>query len=130
MKDEEFLAALEDCTLPASEFSHTGHLRAAYLYLRDADFATALSRISASIRNYATALGQPGRYHETITVAYTALIHQHIQMRGMAENWSEFAAANPELLDRKLLSHFFAPEVLASDLARRTFILPQRMHMA
>jgi hypothetical protein len=126
MNDAEFLSALEATTLPAAEFSHSGHVRAAYLYLRTADFPTALARISASIRRYATALGQAGRYHETITVAYTALIHQHMQLRGAARDWSEFAAANPELLDKKLLEHFFAPEVLASDIARRVFILPHR----
>jgi hypothetical protein len=124
MTDAEFLAALEDTTLPLSEFNHSGHVRAAYLCLREADFPTALARISASIRRYAGSLGQPGRYHETITVAYTALIHQHMQLRGPARHWGEFAAANPELLDQKLLNHFFAPEVLASDLARRVFILP------
>ena len=126
MNDAEFLAALEDTTLPPAEFGHAGHVRAAYLYLRTADFPTALARIRASIRRYAEALGQPDRYHETITVAYTALINQHMQTRGPAADWLEFITANPELLDKKLLTHFFSPEVLASDFARRVFVLPQR----
>ena len=34
MKDEEFLAAFEACTLPASEFTYAAHVRAAHLYLQ------------------------------------------------------------------------------------------------
>jgi hypothetical protein len=39
MSDEEFLAALETCRLPAAEFNHAAHVRAAYLYLRRQSFA-------------------------------------------------------------------------------------------
>lgn len=127
MTDAEFLQALESTTLPPSEFSHAGHVRAAYLYLRAAtDFPTALANIARSIRRYATALGQPGRYHETITVAYAALINQHMALHGSARDWRDFAASNPALLDKQLLNRFFGPDVLGSELARRVFILPPR----
>jgi hypothetical protein len=38
MSDEEFLAALETCRLPAAEFNHAAHVRAGYLYLRQRTF--------------------------------------------------------------------------------------------
>ena len=74
MTDADFLAALERCTLPESEFTHAAHVRAAYLYLCDGSFGQAIDRMAATIRRYATSLGKPDRYHDTITVGFLALI--------------------------------------------------------
>jgi hypothetical protein len=123
MTDSEFLVALESCTLLESEFGHAGHIRAAWLYLRTNDFAGALSRMSTTLRRYAAARGKPDRYHETITVAYLALINEHRYLRGDGGDWPTFNAENPELLDRRLLTHYYRPETLASPEARRVFIL-------
>lgn len=97
MTDEEFLRALESCTLPERDFGHAAHVRAGYLYLQQADFAGALERIRRAIRNYAEYLGKPDRYNETITVAYLALIQQHICERGNGGGWAAFARDNREL---------------------------------
>ena len=99
MTDEEFLRALESCTLTESDFGHHAHIRAGYLYLRQSDFAGALDRMRRSIRNYATHHGKPDRYHETITVAYLALIQQCIFERGDGGGWATFARCNSELFN-------------------------------
>ena len=123
MTDAEFLTALESGTLAEAEFNHAGHVRAAWLYLRQSPFPEALVRMSAALRNYATAHGKPDRYHETITVAYLALINERILLRSDGGNWQEFIEQNHELLDRRLLTHYYRPETLASPDARRVFIL-------
>jgi hypothetical protein len=125
MTDEEFLRALENCTLPESEFNHYGHVRAGYMYLTQTDFSGALDRSRRAIRNYATHHGKPDRFHETITVAYLSLIQQHICERGDCGGWLEFAVANPELFHPELLGQLYDPKVLASDMARRIFLLPR-----
>jgi hypothetical protein len=125
MTDEEFLRALESCELPESDFGHAAHVRAAYLYLRQADFAAALARIQRAIRNYAGHLGQPDRYHETITVAYLALIQQHICERGNGGEWPAFARENPELFRPGLLREFYPRAQLESEMARSVFLLPR-----
>lgn len=130
MNDEEFLNALESCQLPEHEFGHAGHVRAAYLYLQGGDFAVALARIRRSIRAYATHLGKPERYHETITVAYAALIQQHMRERGDTGGWTAFARNNAELLDKNLLTKFYPAQQLNSDTARRIFVLPQAGRMS
>ena len=125
MSDEEFLRALESGELPEADFGHAGHVRAAYLYLRLGDFAVALVRMRAAIRNYARRLGKADRYHETMTVAYLALIQQHICLRGDGGGWPGFARENPELLQPDLLLHFYPRAQLQSELARRVFVLPR-----
>ena len=125
MTDRELLSALESCTLPPSGFGHAAHVRAAYLYLQRFDFATALQRMSSILRAYTASLGRPERYHETITVAYMALIGRAITERGDAGGWPRFVQQNPRLLDPDLLLHFYTREELTLPLGRRTFLLPQ-----
>lgn len=126
MTDPEFIAALESCTLPAAEFNHAAHVRAAYLYLRQGSFGTAIDRTETAIRRYATSLGQPDRYHDTITVAFLALIRQRICERGDGGGWAGFASANPDMFERDLLLRYFPRSQLDTPLARKVFVLPQR----
>ena len=125
MTDADFLAALERCTLPESEFTHAAHVRAAYLYLRDGSFGQAIDRMAATIRRYATSLGKPDRYHDTITVGFLALIRERICDSGDGGSWPGFAAGNPDLLDRGCLLRHYPKDQLQSLLARRVFVLPQ-----
>jgi hypothetical protein len=125
MDDESFLQALERCELPPAAFTHAAHLRAGYLYLRGQAFDVAIGRTRRAIRRYAAHLGQPDKYHETVTVAYLAIIHQRLVERGDAGGWQEFLRANPELLERDLLLRHYRRTELESELARRVFILPR-----
>src|ERR1700722_9845757 len=124
MNDEEFLAALEACSLGEREFGHAAHIRAAYLYTRSSDFAIALAKTRRAIQNFATSVGKPDRYHETITVAYLALIRQRLHECGDAGGWEGFARTNTALLERDLLLRFYPRTQLQSELARRVFLLP------
>jgi hypothetical protein len=125
MSDEEFLQALENCTLPQGLFTHPAHVRAGYLYLKKFSFAEALGRMRRSICDYANHLGKSDQYHETVTVAYLALIQQCMFERGDGGEWTAFAHHNPELFDPELLSRFYDRNVLESALARRVFLLPR-----
>jgi hypothetical protein len=125
MNDAEFLRALECCTLPPGEFGHQGHVRAAFLYLQQGEFAEALQRMRRAIRNFATHQGSPDRYHETMTVAFVALIHEHMRTVGADGGWQAFAANNPQLLGPGVLSPFYTQAELDSPLARSVFLLPR-----
>jgi hypothetical protein len=78
-----------------------------------------------AIRNYAAHHGKPDRYHETVTVAFVALIQQHLNKRADGGGWAGFAESNPELLAPKLLEHFYTRAELNCPLARRVFVLPR-----
>jgi hypothetical protein len=56
--DQAFLQALEACVQPEADFRHAAHVRAAYLYLRAGEFASALPRRQRAIRAYASSLGR------------------------------------------------------------------------
>jgi len=61
MTDGEFLAALEDCTLPESAFHHVDHVRAAYLYLRNGGFAEAIARLRRPRKGERAFFGYPNQ---------------------------------------------------------------------
>jgi hypothetical protein len=125
MGDEEFLAALEDCSLSERQFGHAAHVRAAYLYSRSGDVAAALAKTRRAIQAFATSLGKADRYHETITVAYLALIRQALFESGDGGGWTGFAQANARLLEQNVLLQFYTQSQLNSELARRVFLLPR-----
>jgi hypothetical protein len=125
MNDADFLSALEECRLRPDEFDHPAHVRAAYLYSREADFAVALGRMRRALRAYAASLGKAERYHETITVGFMALVQRHLHERGDGGGWEGFAALNPELFERGILLEFFPRALLDSPIARKVFVLPR-----
>jgi len=124
MTDEEFIAALESCQLSASQFNHAAHVRAGYLYLRQHRFAHALSHLCTSICRFAESLGKSGLYHETITVAFMALIHERLYQQGNGDGWEGFAHSNPDLLRKDALLPYYPQAVLDSAEARARFVLP------
>jgi hypothetical protein len=68
--------------------------------------------------------GRPQLYHETITIAFLALINER-RGRGGGQGWSEFKRTNADLFDKRCLDKWYSAEQLSSDLARKTFCLPQ-----
>ena len=122
MDDREFLTAFEACTLPPASFDHRAHVRLAWLYLREDRVLVALERFMRNLERYATSLGAATKYHETITWAYVFLIHERMQ-RGSVATFEEFAAANEDLFNG-ILEKYYTPEVLASDRAKTTFVMP------
>jgi hypothetical protein len=129
MSDEEFLAQLEACTLPAEKFHHADHLRAAFLYLDQFRPAEAIARFSEVLRRFAGSLGRADRYHETVTWAYLLILNERIYRRKEGMNWQQFAAANPDLLEwnNSVLLKYYRKETLESDLARDVFLMPDRI---
>ena len=126
MSDDEFILELETCRLPALLFDHTAHVRTGYLYLRREKFPQAAARICATIERYADSLGKVGLYHETITIAFMALIQEHLHRRGDGGGWQGFRAANPELLCKDALLAYYPENVLESAEARARFVLLRR----
>lgn len=129
MTDAEFVSAFEDTSLPEAAFHHPDHVRLAWIYLREAPVPEALSRFAAGLKRFAAAKGKAGLYHETITWAYLLLINERMQRAGVASSFEDFARANPDLLMWRpsILSSYYKDETLGSSLARRTFVLPDRM---
>lgn len=128
MTDGELLRRFETATLAAGGFHHREHVRLAWTYLERYPALEAMNRFCAGLRRFAAAQGKATLYHETITWAYLLLVRERRE-RDPAASWEEFAAANEDLLTWRpsVLTRYYRDETLASDLARRVFVLPDRV---
>jgi hypothetical protein len=128
MTHDQLIAAFESTELAAPQFSHAEHVRAGWWYLTHYPVLEALVRFSAALRRFATAKGVPEKYHETVTVGYMLIIAERIDS-ARSLSWADFAARNPDLLtpSPSLLSRYYTEETLASEHARRAFVMPDRV---
>ena len=123
----ELFEKFVDTTLPADQFHHHQHVQVAWLFVRKYGMPAALGEFSAAIKRFADAKGATGLYHETITWAFLLLIAER-EARHPSDTWEAFAAENADLLSWKpsILERYYSGELLKSDLARRTFVMPDR----
>lgn len=124
----DLLEKFVDTTLPANQFHHQQHVQVAWLFVQKYGMPLAISEFTAAIKRFADAKGATGLYHETITWAFLLLIADR-QARQSSSTWQQFQAANGDLLSWKpsILDRYYSKELLASDLAKRTFLMPDRL---
>ena len=124
--DQFLISEFEQGRAPG-EFHHAHHVRVAFAYVREFPMPEALARFSAALKRFAALKGKPNLYHETITWAYLLLIGERMARAGKTQSWEEFSPENGDLLVWKggIIERYYRREILASDLARRTFVLPK-----
>ena len=126
LTDADFLAAVEAATYPGEGFRHRAHVRLAWLCLREHDFESGLERLRGLIQRYATALGAPGKYHETLTRAWAELVQVGLDAAPGLASFDAFLAARPELGDSRLLERHYRKETLHAPEARAGWMPPDR----
>ena len=133
MSDQGLLRAFEDASLSPADFRHRDHIFVAWTYLQAAPFGAAGQRFCENLRRFAETHGKTTLFHETITWAYVALIHERMdgwaneRMNEPAPDFDVFAAANPDIFDHASgpISRIYDKGTLASERARRIFLLPR-----
>lgn len=125
--DRAVVDAFESCRPPPQGFGHREHLQVAWAYLQAAPFLPALERYRRHLRAFARAAGAPGKYHETVTCAFLALLDERVRGAPPGEGFGAFLARNPDLSAglRALHARGYTPELLASEAARHAFVLPE-----
>ena len=101
----------------------------AFAYLLEYPVLEALQKFSNGLKQFAKAQGKENLYHETITWAYLFLINERISRAATALTWEQFASENPDLLTWKdsVLKRYYTNETLQSNLAKRIFVLPDKL---
>jgi hypothetical protein len=142
MTDAELVGRFEALQIAPRDFGHPEHVRLAFAMLAElGDFGEAAVRYRRALRAFAAHVGAAGKYHETLTWAYLALVHERMyelyRERGIA-NLDDRAARQsltsfdllarfPDLLDHKagaLARYYDVKAIAASATARAVFVLP------
>lgn len=124
MDDTEFLDAFHNHTLPVSEFRHRGHLRLTWLILSHNRPNIAADIITREIKRFATAQGDAGRYHETLTRFWVHLVNHARENGSDAGSIDELLNRFPILLDKNLPYKHWSTESFNSPAARNTWVPP------
>ncbi|HWZ84023.1 MAG TPA: hypothetical protein VNW47_15440 [Terriglobales bacterium] len=128
---DELIERFEHGLTAADSFHHADHVRLAFEYLNRYPALDALKKFADALLRFATALGKPDRYHETITWAYLFLIRERMKRVTEAQTWEKFATENPDLLiwakgSFGILERYYRTDTLVSPAARCTFLLPDK----
>ena len=116
-------------------FGHRQHVQLTWLAVRRYGMPAAIRLVSDGIRRTARYAGAPQKYHETISRAWVELVAHHARGRPARggghpvsdeADFAAFAARNPLLLDKRLLTRFYHPATLASRAARTGWVEPDR----
>jgi hypothetical protein len=117
------LRVLQGILLARGGFGHREHLELAWSYLRLYSIDEAAEAMAAAIRHVARLHGAEDKYHETITRAWLHLVAVHSQRWG-ADSFERFMDHNPNLLDSKLIQHFYSRELILGEPARAAWTAP------
>lgn len=127
MEHQAFLRALESHALPAEQFNHQAHLRAAWAYRRSYSAREAAARCARALSRFAMAKGAPEKYHHTLTLAFITIIYSRLeQFPAQVQDWQTFMAANSDLQHDAcaLIGQYYSEQKLQDDSARRRFVAP------
>jgi hypothetical protein len=128
MTDEDIersLREFEGLTLPRSEWTHAMHLTVGLAYQVRHGRDEATERMRRGIQRLNRHYGNHSGYHETITLAWMAVIARFLSGRPHTETLATLAR---ELIAEcgasDYLRRFYSRDVLMSDEARRSWVPP------
>ena len=117
------LADFVSGTLDLDGFSHRDHMRIGFEMLLKHDFAATTFHYCRALRRLLRKAGKSELFNQTVTVAFLSLIAERMVAQRFS-SFESFASANPDLMESRVLSRWYRQEVLKSEAARRTFVLP------
>lgn len=122
--DPELAAILPVITGAAGQFRHRQHINLAYYAVRRYGMPDAIGTICSWIRQIAAYERAPQKYHHTVSRAWVEAVAYHVAEDPRCDDFEAFAARNPALLDKRLLSRHYRSATLAAPPARSGWVEP------
>ena len=125
---QRLVEAFESADVPTDwRFSHHEHVLVTWHLFHRHEPTRVIDYLRAGLKAIATSRGKPERYHETITWAFAILIHERIA-RTQDGSWDAFKRAHADLFDWETsIARYYSSETLDTEVARRVFVLPDRV---
>ena len=119
----EFQDLMAEVMASTERFGHREHIHLTWLAVRRHGVGDAIRLVSNGIQQTARYAGAPQKYNETVSRAWVELVAHHTE-HDPAPDFDAFAAGNPALLDKRLLTRFYRSSTLASAAARTGWVAP------
>ena len=123
ISDTEFTIRFKNKSLDPSYFDHKGHIRLGYLCIKQYGPDVAQKNLTQQIPAYANHLGEPSKYHETLTIASIKTINHFIE-KATATTFGAFILEFPQLINnfKGLIEQHYSNDILWSSKAKKEFI--------
>jgi hypothetical protein len=126
LTDDELLSEFEDCRLNPASFHHRDHVRLAWICVQRYGPLGAEEHLLQGIRKITVHLRIPEKFMYTTTAAWARLVAGRCAPMSPNEKFEDWIARWPELLDKNLLSQYYAGGTLETPQARSAWIEPDR----
>ncbi|MEE4246257.1 MAG: N-formylglutamate deformylase, partial [Kangiellaceae bacterium] len=125
MTDNDFIHQFRQCSLPAEEFTHEAHCRAAVIYFYELGFEQGVAQLAKDIERYASALGARDKYHATLTYGMFRLVVEKIYPE-TSRQWSVVKVLLDDLIEngKQHIGQYYSDFVLASTAAKQSVVMP------
>lgn len=122
--ERALLQAFEAGQIDPAAFGHRDHLRVGWAMLGPAGlpFHEAYARYRQGLVRLTQAAGVPGKFSETQTLGWLALLHEALEVTGARTDFRSFESRSG--LTRQSLARRYPPDRLASAPARSGLLLP------
>jgi hypothetical protein len=122
------VAAFENCTISAAEFTHVAHIAVALSYLNEMPAEEALARMREKIRAFAAHHGASNLYHETLTTFWMKVLdHVTANVDVDLPLWRRINLIVERWGTRRPVDAHYTRELIASQSARENWIAPDRL---
>ena len=135
----ELVAAFENATIPASDFSHVAHIAVALSYLEKFSPEQALERMREKIHAFAEHHGARNLYHETLTTFWMKLLdhvganyeldpsRSNLAAKTEIPLWERINAIVARWGNRGPVDAHYTRGVITSPSAREKWVPPDRL---
>jgi hypothetical protein len=125
---DRLVRGFESGTLPRAEWTHAAHLTTALFYVRAYGQDEAARRLQTGIRRYNAAVGgDPSAYHDTITLAWVAVVARFLEDDDRGQPLTVLAdRLVAQCGEKDYLLRFYSRERLFSPEARAGWLPPDR----
>ncbi|PHQ67664.1 MAG: hypothetical protein COB92_03645 [Robiginitomaculum sp.] len=113
-------------TIDVAHFKHIDHIAAACGLLLKYDFEEAAYHYARTLRILTIEAGATRKFNVTVTIAFLGLIKERM-ITTPHETFEEFMTANTDLITKNPLLQWYSTNRLNSDMARNTFLLPDKL---
>jgi hypothetical protein len=123
--DEEFEEQFENCSMSPDIFTHSAHLRLAWIHVTKYGLHAAIENITGQLRRFVDTVGAAAKYNHTITVAAIKAV-SHFISKSSSTNFKDFMAEFPRLHTnfRDLINSHYKIDVFNSPEAKQKYIEP------
>ena len=125
LTDQEFAQQFAAATLPPQWFSHTAHLRLAWVLLQENGLEATRQLMCEQIQNFDRTHGDGTKFHRTLTEAGVQLMHHFVQ-KSKTDRFEDLLDEFPRLRNdfKGLLLSHYSPQVLFANEARVIYAEP------